>query len=87
MLAERSLLTLGAAPPLCMEILAAWRELREIDLIEHFLVGGDMPAVADLRLRRLRFWSAVREVAQPMPFPAAMTQRSTCPGASRRRRP
>lgn len=59
LLAERSLMALGSAPPLCVEVLDAWRRLRGPELLQDLLVGTTVP-FDELPSRKLRHVEAVR---------------------------
>ena len=59
LLAERSLIALGSEPPLCVEVLDAWRRLRGPELLPDLLVGTTVP-FDELSSRRIRHVEAVR---------------------------
>ncbi|MGH2897661.1 MAG: hypothetical protein ACRDMZ_03230, partial [Solirubrobacteraceae bacterium] len=59
LLAERSLVALGSEPPLCVEVLDAWRRLRGSGLLEELLDGDAVP-IEELASRGLLHAEAVR---------------------------
>ena len=59
LLAERSLMALGSEPPLCVEVLDAWRARRGPALLGE-LVGRDTEAIEDLAARRIEHMEAIR---------------------------
>ena len=74
-LAERSLVALGAELPLCVEVLDAWRELREPELISRFLALEHPDLRPDLAaLHRHRRTEIERQRAQQamVRLPASM---------------
>jgi len=82
LLAERSLVALGSEPPLCVEVLDAWRRLRGPELVADLLVGRTVPG-DELASRKLRHVDAVRRGTEFVAGPAqilrgllAMTQRN-----------
>ncbi len=82
LLAERTLIALGSEPPLCLEVLDAWRRLRGPELVADLLVGRTVPG-DELASRRLRHVDAIRHGTEVLAGPAqilrgvlAMTQRN-----------
>ncbi|HEV2785291.1 MAG TPA: hypothetical protein VGV67_02790 [Solirubrobacteraceae bacterium] len=69
LLAERSLTALGSEPPLCVEVLEAWRRTRSPELLYEFLLREDTMPTAELELRRSRLAEAVRRMHTPPPMP------------------
>ena len=65
-LAERSLRALGAKPPMCLELLDAWRARRDSELLPGLLLGDRTVSPQELALRRERH-DAEMESAQRMP--------------------
>lgn len=65
-LAERSLTALGAQPPMCVELLDAWRARRGSELLYELLLGDGALSPEELALRRARH-EAEMESAQRMP--------------------
>lgn len=63
LLAERSLIALGAEPPLCVELLDAWRGLRGPRLL-HALLDRNTVPIEELALRRLRHAEAIDEATR-----------------------
>ncbi len=58
LLAETSLVALGAEPPMCVELLDAWRELRGPRLLHALLHRGTVP-IEELAARRIRHAQAI----------------------------
>lgn len=58
LLAERSLVALGAEPPLCVELLDAWRGLRGPRLLRALVHRGTVP-IEELASRRIRHAGAI----------------------------
>lgn len=59
LLAERSLIAFGSAPPLCVEVLDAWRWMRGPELLQE-LLGGDTVPVDEVAARKTRHLDAIR---------------------------
>ena len=59
LLAERSLIALGSEPPLCVEVLDAWRSLRGPELLQDLLVGETVPR-DEVPSRKIRHVEAIR---------------------------
>lgn len=68
-LSERLLVALGSEPPLCLEVLDAWRRLRGPELLQDLLVvGGVSPD--ELAQEKLRQRDAIRSDREFMEGPA-----------------
>lgn len=52
LLAERSLTALGSEPPLCMQVLQAWRRMRNTELLYGFLLRDDAMPPEEVAVRR-----------------------------------
>lgn len=63
LLAERSLGALGAQPPLCVELLDAWRGLRGPRLLRALCDRGTVP-IEELAVRRLRHAEAIDDATR-----------------------
>lgn len=82
-LAERSLTALGSEPPLCVEILDAWRRVREPELLLYgFLLGGrPLPQGVLARIRqhhKAEMASATQQQLRP-PQPSASSPHGSAP--------
>lgn len=69
LLAERSLMALGSEPPLCVEVLDAWRRLRGPELLHEFLVGAAVP-YEELAMRKIHHAEALRRATDFIAGPA-----------------
>lgn len=63
LLAERSLVALGAQPPPCVELLDAWRGLRGPRLLRALLDRGTVP-IEELAERKLRHAQAIEDATR-----------------------
>jgi hypothetical protein len=63
LLAERSLIAFGSEPPLCVEVLDAWRRLRGPELLADLLAGDTLPG-DELAAERLRHRGAVKDALE-----------------------
>ena len=81
-LAEQSLTALGARPPLCVELLDAWRTRRDIELLHELLLGENTLSPAELAMRKSRHESEV-ESAKRMPH-HTMARHGSRPGGARK---
>ena len=59
LLAERSLIAFGSEPPLCVEVLDAWRSIRGPELLQDLLVGETVPR-DEVPSRKIRHVEAIR---------------------------
>ena len=73
-LAERALIALGSQPPRCVEILEACRTLRDVALVDGFLLGEGTLDREDMESRRVRYVRAVEQAQRAKPVPAAMAR-------------
>jgi hypothetical protein len=64
LLAERALIALGSDPPRCIELLDAWKALRDAELIEAFLFAHRTLDPADVLDRRRRYEEAIERADQ-----------------------
>lgn len=68
LLAERSLMAFGSEPPLCVEVLDAWRRVRGPELVRDLLVGATV-AHDELASRRREHVEAIRRGTEFMAGP------------------
>jgi len=66
LVAERSLMALGSEPPVCVEVLQAWRMLRGPALLHGFLDSGGTVPVEELAARRMRHAEAILHATRLM---------------------
>jgi hypothetical protein len=74
LLAERSLIALGSEPPLCVELLDAWRARRGPELLPE-LLGSEAVPIEELAARRLDHADAIRRAKAFIAGPGAQILR------------
>ena len=72
LLAERSLIALGSEPPLCLQLLEAWRRMRGPELLYEFLLRDSTLPPAELAFRKVRHDEAITRSIHP-PFVRGQT--------------
>ena len=72
LLAERSLRALGAAPPVCLEILDAWRTIRGTEQLCDLLVRDTTMSAEELSWRREMHQQQLDEIRNTPPVPPTL---------------
>ena len=75
LLAERSLIALGSEPPLCVEVLDAWRRMRGPELLQD--LGGGTVTRDELAMRTIRHAQSAK------PTPSSTRRRRSTASLSR----
>ena len=72
LLAERSLTALGSEPPVCMQVLHAWRRMRNPELLYGLLLRENAVSPEEVAVPRPSYEALAQPLTSPRPLPPRM---------------